>query len=285
MTPMKMSLWATACMVLAGCASEAPPAKDDERDAPTDGKLDSFRSPTDAGELDFSDPQVLTLGPGSRYLALTFRLERTADIRVETGGIESEEEIDTVLYLYKAQVGGGFGGYIARNDDVDGGYFSRIEAHLGRGTYRVLVKAYGEEDGQVTLSAGCSGNGCDTAVSSECIFGGSYQELNEGIQGFQPLDYRSSTSAEGLDEDLEAQILAAFALKGVVGESVAEGITSVDDHTVNVYDFNDNNTDEEYRGIEFGRGDTSVGAIFVGRTTEVVAEIDDDAIDSCTVTE
>ena len=132
-----LTLLAPACM-----ASPEAADKGVEEDVPLDGKLDSFRNPTDHGRIGFDRPEVAELTADAGFHAWTFNLEAEADVLLRTDlAMPGGRNVDTVLYLYR-EGSRGFGRAITSNDDAPGTLFSAVSRRLEAGRYRVLVKGY-----------------------------------------------------------------------------------------------------------------------------------------------
>lgn len=277
-----------ALLVIAGCTSQGNLGKGSEGDAPIDGKLDSFRAPTDEGALTFGAPKELSFGDDRQFLALTFELEGAADVTLETAvGAEANEEVDTVLYLYKRSESGTFGRYIQRNDDItEGTVFSRIEASLEEGVYRVIVKPY-ETDvtGDISLRAQCSGDGCGSAgpiADGECVFGATYADVHDGATGVEVVSNRLYESPEGIDALLASQIIEATHQSSYTDvRTIEDAFEAVDSSEINVAVLRDRETGEEFRAIEYGAGDNSYGGIFEKNAAKLVASIQDGDLYEC----
>lgn len=89
----------------------------------------------------------------------------------------------------------------------------------------------------------------------------------------------ASAQAAGATE--QAQITSAAS--SVYGEllSLSEAFGTVDAGLINVVEFYDLSNNAAYTAVEFGAGDTSVGAFFLAGTTERVAVIGDGDIMNC----
>jgi hypothetical protein len=163
---------ASACVAPA----DASLNKEDEFDAPVDGKLDGA-SIINHGDLawDIDDEHSYygdfrhALSPEQPAHALTFALSGSATLSFETGPqTQDGADLDTVMYLYKQGTTGTWGRYIERNDDIaEHNYWSRLEdLELEEGNYRIVVKGYSRaEAGDFRLHASCQGAGC-TEVGS-----------------------------------------------------------------------------------------------------------------------
>ena len=94
---------------------------------------------------------------------------------------------------------------------------------------------------------------------------------------------RAVTSATQLSASEQAQ--AAIAMPIVYGQptTVADGIAQADGGTINVATYTHATTGRAVTVLEWGAGDTSVGTMFHGATTNVAGIIDDLSIDGCTL--
>jgi hypothetical protein len=151
-----MFTWVLAC----GQVDKGPES------ANPDGKADSFANPTHKGELPLGSLVVAELTAQHRILQWTFRLDGSATIDLTTGTWDTGDMLDTVMYLYKRQVGGSWGRYIARNDDAsERSEWSRLHRALAAGSYRVIVKGYDEDQrGRFHVRADCEGAGCASSA-------------------------------------------------------------------------------------------------------------------------
>ncbi|MCX5740950.1 MAG: DVUA0089 family protein [Proteobacteria bacterium] len=78
------------------------------------------------------------------------------------------------------------------------------------------------------------------------------------------------------------QALAAFRRTYADVTSVADGLSRVDDNQVNVVSFTHASTGTALTVVEYGAGDTSIGAIYYAGTTQLAGAISDLFIGSCT---
>src|ERR1043165_999554 len=90
---------------LVGCLD----AKGEESDVPEDGKLDSFRVPTDHGALAFGELQSAKLTADQGFHTWIFSLSGTAGVKALTSRKPHYASVDTVLYLYKKGANGSWG--------------------------------------------------------------------------------------------------------------------------------------------------------------------------------
>lgn len=147
-------------MALTACTTDALD-KGLEDDVPADGKLDSFGTPTDHGELELGASNYAEITYSEGFHSWTFTLTDGAEIDLRTS--VQTINLDTVMYLYR-RTAAGWGAYIAKNDDVaDNDPTSRLEETLTAGEYRVVVKGFKRTmRGEFTVAGSCSGVGCPT---------------------------------------------------------------------------------------------------------------------------
>ena len=150
---------AAATMLTFGCGSSG---KAPEDNAPEDGKLDSFFSPTLHGTIALGEGDEGRLSDEEQFHAWDFELSGSEDVTLYTGETASGDFVDTVLYLYRRDENGSFGSYLARNDDRDEMYYwSWLHLNLDAGSYRIVVKGHRDsEQGVFGLYSVCDGAGC-----------------------------------------------------------------------------------------------------------------------------
>lgn len=157
-------LTATATATGAGCTA----GKGDEDNPLSDGKADSFFSPTEHGALLFGEvPNRAEITDDERFHAWTFELDGPATLSIRT---EISGNLDTVMYLYRRDLGSAasFGHFIRKNDDHDGDLFSQIDLDGEAGEYRVIVKGFkAAHRGPFAVLATCDGDGCPTDEACE----------------------------------------------------------------------------------------------------------------------
>lgn len=282
-------LWSALLLSLAGlvgCA--AAPSKGEETSVPGDGKYDSFRAPTEHGRIDTTGGVVSgILSEDAQFHAWEFYLSQDAKITLATerpvaGGTGDEGDVDTVLYLYKRNDEGGFGRYIARNDDSDSPPFSRIERNLEEGVYRVLVKGYGDTDlGPFLLTAACNGNGCaDEREPTSCLFGDDYGDLDHSPN--LETVRKESFSGGGLDGLLAEQLVATLRHHDYDDvTTVEQAFESIDGGDLNLMVLRDPRTGKQYHSFEYGLGDNSYGAVTYAENTEIAVSIGDGDLGEC----
>lgn len=276
-----LTFLAPACM-----ASPEAADKGIEEDVPLDGKLDSFRNPTDHGRIGFDRPEAAELTADAGFHAWTFNLEAEADVLLRTDiAMPGGRNVDTVLYLYR-EGARGFGRAITSNDDAPGTLFSSISRRLEAGRYRVLVKGYtARTRGPFSLSVTCSGAGCGTPPVDACLFGSSFYELRMATRPrITTQQVLTAADLPTLPETLRAQIVLAVQQSSHTDVSTAEGaLMRVDGGEVNRFELYDDVGARTFTAIEYGAGDNSYGAIFAARSTDIAASIHDGDFIDCNV--
>jgi len=152
-------VFALASLAATACVGDAD--KGDEDDIPTDGKEDSFVHPSDHGTLAFGIANKASFTDSEGFHMWTFEL--TGNAKVDLGTELDTQNLDTVMYLYKRTSStSSWGAAIARNDDAnDHTAASQLVKSLGKGQYRVLVKAYKRiQRGDFSVTGACTGSGC-----------------------------------------------------------------------------------------------------------------------------
>lgn len=263
-------LFAVAC-----AAPEAKPAT--ESDVPVDGAFDSFRNPTDLGELTLGEATQGELTRRDQFLAWTFSLTDDATVSLFTGDA-GDGEVDTVAYLYQ-EGERGWGRYLERNDDFGDSYFSRVTMELGVGRYRILVKGYSSRtEGRFTLDSTCDGPGCPSEVA--CGLGTTYHELLDS-SAFTIGSRVVVRDVATLDARQSVQLFRAVQTTYTEVTNASEALMAVDGDEVNLTELR-HRDGRVVRAYEFGAGDNSYGAIFYGDTTEIAARIVDGDLMDCT---
>ena len=264
-------------IALAVSCTESKPV---EEDVPTDGKLDSFRTPTHHGDIAYGEPAIGRLTADEGFHTWTFELSAPSTIHAFTSRVPHEASLDTVLYLY--QLGpNGWGSYIARNDDDGRNYWSSIDRDLPAGQYRVLVKGYLRSiRGKFQVTVDCDGVGCSPAPG--CLFGSTYGDIMTNPK--LAASYSKVTSPTNLGElDKSRVILAVQQSSHTDVMTVEEAFERVDQHEFNFVRIYEPAAARTYTAIEYGAGDNSYGAIFYWDTTELVSSIHDGDLEGCSV--
>lgn len=113
-----------------------------------------------------------------------------------------------------------------------------------------------------------------TAVAETCALGGDwYATRNSGA--FTRISSNVVTAASQLSGVDATNALAAIRVAYPESTSLADGLTRIDEDTLNVVDLRDNATSVVVRAYEYGAGDNSYGAIYRANTAERAATIVD----------
>ena len=252
-----------------------------------DAKADSFYQPTVFGAVTFGAPAKASLGADARFHAFDFELTDKATVALKTDSEDAKR--DTVLYLYKAS-DDGWGRYIAKNDDDGRGLLSSVETELGAGQYRAIVKGYRvTETGAFSLTVDCDGAGCGATTPAPthvdaCLFGDVYRNITAN-PNFEVVASRTGLSAGALLQDGEdVAFMRALAANGDDVTSLEKAFEAVDDGGFNYMLLRDVFDGQTFEVVEFGMGDTSVGAV-LGKDDLVAARIGDGDLWPCFVAE
>lgn len=269
---------------LVGCAASSGDASD-LPDTLVDGAADSWASPTAFGNLFNQVWQRGEFRPSDsvKYPSWKFSLSGDASVHVFTRQAPTDEPdlTNAQLYLYKHDEDAGAWKRIAKGTSGDWG---TITKDLGEGSYRVLAKAASADDeGQFLLRMECTGRGC--ASRDQCLMGdGEFWEVEDVHDGALLSSGNDElTSANMIQPQLAAQIIAAVNESSNEVTTLAEAFDAVDGNVVNRYRFWDNLQQRTMIAIEYGAGDNSYGAFFVEDSATVAAGIHDGFIENCTV--
>lgn len=152
--------------LLSGCAMEDAKGVEDnlEFENYDAAKADSFRNPTEHGDLNFGLASSASLTEDHLFHTWTFTLSGDAEVDVPVA--IGTANLDTVMYMYRREPGTErWGRYIARNDDSGDSVASRLTDSLGAGEYRVLIKGYKTAlRGDFSITPTCDGAGCPGEV-------------------------------------------------------------------------------------------------------------------------
>lgn len=282
-----LALTGTASLGAGGCSTEQPVEKPEPEGEPLDGKLDSFRNPTDHGTAKpgYTVLERLESGTGHNTVHVwQFEIIGPASLDLRTTMPPEGDEVDTVLYLYKQQSDGSFGRYIARNDDEnnDANVWSRILKDVDAGTYRVLVKGHDAEvQGSFLLNLGCTGEGCGSAAV--CLFGSWVNEIeSHGLVQGPERDY-GPEDARSIRGVLRQQILSLF---GGAATDVPHAFELVGDDGFHVSELRDPAADTSYRMIWYMSYDDETNGGFFRNAddgVERVASLENSDVIDCTV--
>lgn len=256
--------------------------KGEEGELPEDGKLDSFRMPTNHGAIGFEERVTSELTAAEMFHTWDFTLSGDAAVTLTTSKFyNSSRKVDTVLYLYK-EGPSGWGPYIARNDDYNGTVFSQLVRSLGAGHYRALVKGYTASTyGKFGLRATCSGAGCAPVVEDACLLGATYGDFRDSEQ-FTTTSAAVWTSPDGRTPlELDQIVLAVQQSAHTDVTTAAEAFERVQEGEINVTERT--GFQHQLVAYEYGSGDNSYGAVFYAGTLELAASIRDGDLYECTL--
>jgi hypothetical protein len=160
--------------------------------------------------------------------------------------------------------------------------FVAIEYGAGDNSYGAVF----EKQTGVRATSIHDGDLYNCAVQREtCSFPEDWQQLRTDTTAFTRSTPRTITAASQLSTSEKAQ--AALAIPKVYGAptSVADGIAMADDSQITVSTLTHNATGRKVTVFDWYAGDTSVGAMFHGTTTDLAGVIDDLFIDGCSLFE
>jgi hypothetical protein len=125
----------------------------------TDFATSSWSKPVHHGELTFGGLNAAEITKSQPFHGWSFTLTGAADVTLTTS---TTENVDTVLYLYKATADGKkTGKYLTVNDDAKGAITSEVKRKLDAGSYFVQIKAKKSAIvGDFALHGVCTGAGC-----------------------------------------------------------------------------------------------------------------------------
>lgn len=266
-------------LALVGCLDGE---KGPEEEVPEDGKLDSFRSPTDHGAIDFGVPATSVLTDTERHHTWVFELSDTAKVNLVTSyAVLGQRRTDTVLYLYR-ETDGSWGPYLYRNDDYGSTTYSKLTKELGPGRYRALVKGhFASTRGKFKLTASCEGPGCVAG----CLFGSVYRDAftAPSLQVLSDIDIDQS-NLDTLGPDLQAMLVRAVHESSHTDATTPQdALSRVDQEEMNVTFFADAAGQRSFVAFEYGAGDNSYGAFFNRTTGERASSIHDGDLYNCAV--
>lgn len=304
MTRTKNVFHLTLLFALAGvpaCATDVSTLdKQDEEDAPVDGKADGWNL-TEHGDLVFDeladDEPGTTLAQDGAVLsrrqpahAWVLELDDEADIGLMTADGEDghlasgRSTVDTVMYLYRQQANGNWGRYLERNDDIiDNNVNSAIDRHLEAGTYRVIVKGLSRSTtGEFRISGSCNGPGCvhiddDGEVDicglqvADAVDGGSLApgRVTEIHANSRPSAARQAMIVEAVQQHID-QVVEL--------EDWRDALSFVDADSMTITEETNTLTDEKLVKVTFTLGDIEYGALFYAETGNVFSWIEDGEI-------
>jgi hypothetical protein len=250
---------------------------------------------TGAQELALSRAQVVEHGSlvlgGELFAELTgqsiahaweLELPLAASVWLETRVAETAAETDTLLELYRQTVRGPR--LIVRNDNHAGSSLSALNAELGAGRYRVIVRGGSRSArGPFVLISSCEGNGC-LRTAPECLFGEQFSDIRSNPS----LQITSETwirAVSDLGDALEGEQLVVAVQQSSHTDVTTpeEALARVDQQEARRIQLEDLVAGRAFTVFEYGAGDNSYGAFFATGTTSVVASIHDGDLINCNV--
>ena len=274
---------------LTACAGGDGQAKGEEEETELlddDGKADSQLRPTDHGAIAFGTAASSALTEAERFHAWTFELSGEARVDLTTSyALLGQRRTDTVLYLYKQKAEGGWGAYVARNDDHGATTYSQLIRTLDAGRYRALVKGHlATTLGKFKITVGCNGAGCAPVDPNACVFGATYHDLE--AQAHLAIANRNKIHPDTLRtlsaEDQHRLVLAVQQSAHTDVTTPEEAIARVDQQEVNVTWIVEPAARRTFVAFEYGAGDNSYGAIFSRADGAMVTNIHDGDLAHCT---
>lgn len=155
----RVSFALALAVLVAGCGT--PAAQEDDPFA--DGKADWVGLVTHDSAIQEIGEIGTSFTTTARAHAWTFTLGMTEEVSLWTALFSGStgKVVDTVIYLYR-KGDSGWGRYILKNDNVEGTKWSRLEATLQPGDYRVIVAArYESTKGAFAINLKCADGFCD----------------------------------------------------------------------------------------------------------------------------
>lgn len=152
--------------------------KIDQEIRASEGAADSARRPTILGEIGTAETEIGAFGSAKRYLGWTFEAQKGQRIilTASDGSGNPEQELDTVLILYKSTASGRpSGSRIAFNDDDGTSLGSRIEITAPESRkYVALARRYDYgSTGNVAVALKLS----SSSTGGDCVVGGCSHEI------------------------------------------------------------------------------------------------------------
>lgn len=283
-----MKQWA---VLVIGCLAFLAACGDGETDKPDapepgliGGKADGS-SVTLRGEIGFGDDGALQNAIPSPLQFDAYELAMAAGgvVTLEISQRGTSRGFDSLLYLYgpRDESGGYSSGIIARDDDAGWGLLSRIRDFevAESGTYMLVVGSF-EGEGRYRIYAECENGACELEQpTGECVFGTSYGDLFRGRAPATTLTFVDLKTEVSEFSQVESEQLVDSLRHGGFDdvETTADALATVDAGQVNVLHVWDVSNQRAYEVVEYGLGDTSVGAVYVAGTTDraaVIADLD-----------
>jgi hypothetical protein len=275
-----MKLRALAFFGFAAIASVAcvAPTEAGEEVGTDEAAYDTFRAPTQHGELELGLESGGTFTADERFHAFDFEIQSNSNVRLYTAPAANKGPlVDTVIYLYR-QGPAGFGASIASSDNARSTAWSEIRRTLSPGSYRLLVK------GKTTSTRGAFRVAfeCPECLgTSSCVFGPSFYNVRRGrtvtVEKERAIDHASQLSA--LEKKQVVNALHASAHTDVT--TATQALARVDGNEINLLHLWDPSNAKAYLAVEYGAGDNSYGRIYAPGSAVPVATIQDGDITGC----
>jgi hypothetical protein len=251
------------------------------------GKADATDHVIDRGALAFGEPRNGTFIEDLQFEGYTLAVRDGARVRVEVTHAGTAAKLDSTLFVYGPCIGDMCGTEaIAFDDDSGWSRHSRISGlELEGGEYLVVVGTHDAQGrGKYRLAATCQNGECDPlpVEPAACAFGDVFRDL---ITSSDVITTRRRvlTSPEGLSLLEQQQVIAAVRSSAADDiETIEEAFDAADQNEFNYLELWDRTSNRPYVVIEFGAGDTSVGAYFEHGTATRVAVIGDGDLNECT---
>lgn len=251
------------------------------------GKADAVDHVEDRGALAFGTPSNGVFDEDLQFEGYRLAVRDGARVRVEVSHAGTASKLDSTLFVYgpcDAEMCGTEA--IAFDDDSGWSKHSRINGlELAGGEYLVVV---GTRDargrGKYRLAATCQNGECDPlpVEPAACAFGEVYRDLITSAD-IVTTRRRVIDSPAGLSAIERQQVIAAVRSSAADDvETIEEAFDAADQNEFNVLELWDRTSNRAYVVVEFGAGDTSVGAYFDYGTATRVAVIGDGDLNECT---
>lgn len=250
------------------------------------GKADASDHVVDRGALAFGAPSNGRFDEDLQFEGYRLAVRDGASVRVEVTHAGTASKLDSTLFVYGPCDGETCGTEaIAFDDDSGWSKHSRISGlELAGGEYLVVVGTHDARGrGKYRLAATCENGECDPLPTepAACAFGDVFRSL---ITSSDVITTRRRvlTSPEGLSPLEQQQVIAAVRSSAADDvETIEEAFDAADQNELNYLELWDRTSNRAYVVIEFGAGDTSVGAYFEHGTTTRVAVIGDGDLNEC----
>lgn len=214
------SLCALVLATAAACTPAAGGEDDPLPDELDDGKADSLTQPTRHGAYFFDTRVTATLGGSARNHAWEFAVTGDAEVHFEGFGRDHLTASDAALYLYR-KTGTSTWRRVAVDDGGAGDPV--IDATLGKGTYRAILRGrVRSTQSGAALWGTCSGAGC-TPAQDLCLFGAGAAAPDSYVTVSSVSETLDRETLAGLDPERDVR-----ALQLAEAVAIASGAAQVD---------------------------------------------------------